>query len=141
MMNLMLISSFMKGVIPESVVSEERLKEIYDVPETAQLWEKIVSHENYENLFTRAARFLSERSGEQFSEVKAFTDKTMKKERVLEAMLICAQKGGTFDDAMKASLQQFLEKLDDRTAEQIDAISTEAENHINLISSSVFTPF
>ena len=46
MMNLVFISSSMKGLNTESVISEERLREINDVPETAQLWEKDSKREN-----------------------------------------------------------------------------------------------
>ena len=140
MMNLVFISSSMKGLNTESVVSEERLREIYDVPETAQLWEKVVSHENYDNLYLRAARFFSFFYGQELCKLRESGEKAIKRELIRVAMYRCAQKGGTFDAAMQEVIEEFFQALARKTAEEIDAVSTATENHINLMSSMFTMP-
>ena len=80
MMNQM-FGSFQTGGRPESVVSEERLNEIFTVQKTADLWKKILLHPNYDSMFRRAARFISQKSGKPFSEVNDFVEKTIKESK------------------------------------------------------------
>lgn len=132
MMNQM-FGSFQTGGRPESVVSEERLNEIFTVQKTADLWNEILLHPNYDNMFGRAARFISQKSGKPFSEVNDFVEKTIKESNVSDAKNICAQKGGTFDEAMQDVLQQFLDDLDKKSAEEIANVSSLIENLVDML--------
>lgn len=129
MMNLMLVS-LLGGECSKTVVSKERLDEIFAVPETAQLWEEIISHDNYIGLFHRTAEFISDKSERDPQIAKKSMDESTKNSFVLDAMPICAQEGISFDKAVQKAEEKFLEGLNSKSAEEIDSFYTENEKQL-----------
>lgn len=127
------LTNFILGEDIERVVSDERLEEIFSVPRTAELFEKIVTHQNYKKMFYEVPKVIGKILKEDLKTITQSIDRSEKDRIIQNAMRICAQEGILFDEAVQKEEENFLKMLDEMTGEEIQSYIDEAEAIIKII--------
>lgn len=103
-------------------VSKERLDEIFAVPKTATLWQQIVEHEKYKKWFDILNRQIKDVTifiqDWDIEKSELIYEEKMKYTIIDKAMVICAQQGCSFNEAVQEAEKRVLSEFENVTPEE-----------------------
>lgn len=131
-------------------VSKERLKEIFDVPKTAELWRKIENHKNYqkmvggsiEGFFNTIEGTLRDALVNEKDDMISVWSKEyseLAKYRIVnKAMHICANDGTSFNKAVQKAEIVFIRQLNDISKRECEELIDDLVINILCGNKSIF---
>ena len=117
-----MMNQMLSGCSNSRAVSKERLDEIFAVPKTATLWQQIVEHEKYKEWFYRLNRQIKDETifipDWDIEKSELIYEEKMKYTIIDKAMVICAQQGCSFNEAVQEAEKRVLSEFENVILEE-----------------------